>query len=77
MNTVGLQGIRTKTNNVMEMRTVLGIEAARETIINEMGEVMKDMDIDPRHVSFFFFSFLCFFSFFLGLPTIFKEYCRN
>lgn len=51
MNTDGIEGVRTKTNNVMEMRTVLGIEAARETIINEMGEVMKDMDIDPRHVS--------------------------
>ena len=51
MNTDGIEGVKTKTNNVMEMRTVLGIEAARETIINEMGEVMKDMDIDPRHVS--------------------------
>ncbi|KUL85806.1 hypothetical protein ZTR_07379 [Talaromyces verruculosus] len=50
MNTDGVEGVRTKTNNVMEMRAVLGIEAARETIINEMGEVMKDMDIDPRHM---------------------------
>lgn len=51
MNTVGINGMKTRTNNVMEVRAILGIEAARATIINEMGEVMKDMDIDPRHVS--------------------------
>jgi DNA-directed RNA polymerase III subunit RPC1 len=34
----------------MECRDVLGIEAARTTIAVEIGEVMKDMNIDPRHM---------------------------
>lgn len=50
MTTLGVDGLHTSTNNVMEMREVLGIEAARTTIIREIGEVMKDMDIDPRHM---------------------------
>lgn len=50
MTTVGVDGLRTTTNNVMEAREVLGIEAARSTIITEISEVMKDMDIDPRHM---------------------------
>ena len=50
MTTVGVDGLHTKTNNVMEAREVLGIEAARSTIITEISEVMKDMDIDPRHM---------------------------
>ena len=50
MNTDGVDGERTTTNSVMETRDVLGIEAARNTIINEIGAVMKGMDIDPRHM---------------------------
>ena len=50
MTTTGVDGLHTSTNNVMEMREVLGIEAARTTIIQEISEVMKDMDIDPRHM---------------------------
>ncbi|KAB8202923.1 hypothetical protein BDV34DRAFT_143405 [Aspergillus parasiticus] len=50
MNTIGVDGLHTSTNNVMEMREVLGIEAARTTIVREISEVMKDMDIDPRHM---------------------------
>ncbi|KAL4995659.1 hypothetical protein BDV10DRAFT_174333 [Aspergillus recurvatus] len=50
MNTVGIDGLRTRSNNVMETREVLGIEASRSTIIQEISEVMKDMDIDPRHM---------------------------
>ncbi|KAJ5220204.1 DNA-directed RNA polymerase III subunit RPC1 [Penicillium chermesinum] len=50
MTTVGVDGLHTRTNNVMEAREVLGIEAARSTIITEISEVMKDMDIDPRHM---------------------------
>lgn len=46
----GVNGLHTTTNNVMEARDVLGIEAARSTIIKEISEVMKDMDIDPRHM---------------------------
>ncbi|KAL9592773.1 MAG: hypothetical protein Q9179_006388, partial [Wetmoreana sp. 5 TL-2023] len=50
MNTDGVQGTATKTNSVMEMREVFGIEAARKTIIDEISLVMGDMDIDPRHM---------------------------
>ena len=50
MTTEGVDGKRTKTNSVMEMRDVLGIEAARKTIIDEIDVVMGDMDIDPRHM---------------------------
>lgn len=50
MTTEGVNGLATKTNSVMEMREVLGIEAARKTIIDEIQLVMGDMDIDPRHM---------------------------
>ncbi|KAI4161035.1 MAG: hypothetical protein LQ342_005198 [Letrouitia transgressa] len=50
MNTEGVRGAATRTNSVMEVRSVLGIEAARKTIIDEIGVVMGDMDIDPRHM---------------------------
>lgn len=50
MITDGVEGHNTRTNNIMEMRDVLGIEAARSTIIHEIGEVMSDMAIDPRHM---------------------------
>ncbi|KAF3761135.1 hypothetical protein M406DRAFT_47384 [Cryphonectria parasitica EP155] len=50
MTTEGVIGVQTRTNNVMEARDILGIEAARTTIANEIGEVMGDMGIDPRHM---------------------------
>ncbi|KAK5114578.1 hypothetical protein LTR85_010155 [Meristemomyces frigidus] len=50
MTTEGIDGYHTKTNSVMEIRDVLGIEAARSTIIKEIGDVMSGMDIDPRHM---------------------------
>lgn len=50
MNTEGVNGVATKTNSVMEVKNVLGIEAARKTIIDEIDIVMGDMDIDPRHM---------------------------
>lgn len=51
MNTDGVDGLRTKTNSILEVRDVLGIEAARKTIINEINAVMgAQMDIDPRHM---------------------------
>ena len=50
MTTEGVNGLATKTNSVMEMREVLGIEAARKTIIDEIDVVMGDMNIDPRHM---------------------------
>ena len=50
MNTIGVQGLHTTTNSVMETNEVLGIEAARYTIVKEINAVMGDMDIDPRHM---------------------------
>ena len=50
MTTEGVNGLATRTNSVMEMRDVLGIEAARKTIIDEISLVMGSMDIDPRHM---------------------------
>jgi DNA-directed RNA polymerase III subunit RPC1 len=50
MNTEGVIGTKTLTNNVMEAKEILGIEAARTTISKEIGDVMGDMGIDPRHM---------------------------
>ena len=50
MTTQGVNGSAARTNSVIEMREVLGIEAARTTIIDEISTVMGDMDIDPRHI---------------------------
>ncbi|KAM4065931.1 RNA polymerase rpb1 [Hirsutella rhossiliensis] len=50
MTTEGVIGTQTRSNNVMECRDILGIEAARTTIADEIGEVMGDMNIDPRHM---------------------------
>jgi DNA-directed RNA polymerase III subunit RPC1 len=50
MTTEGVDGASTKTNSVMEVCDVLGIEAARTSIIAEIGAVMRDMEIDPRHM---------------------------
>ena len=48
----GVIGEHTSSNHVIEVAQVLGIEAARLTIINEIQYTMKshDMNIDPRHV---------------------------
>jgi len=52
MITEGINGYKTKSNNVCEMYNVLGIEAARATIIAELDAVMgAQMDIDPRHMA--------------------------
>lgn len=50
MTTEGVIGTKTRSNNVMECKDVLGIEAARSTIAHEIGVVMGDMGIDPRHM---------------------------
>lgn len=49
---LGVVGEHTSSNHVIEVAQVLGIEAARRTIINEIQYTMKshDMIIDPRHV---------------------------
>lgn len=42
---------KTKTNNIFEIAEVLGIEAARQAIINEARTVIQDqgLDVDTRH----------------------------
>jgi DNA-directed RNA polymerase beta' subunit len=48
----GIDPVRTTTNDVFEIFRVLGIEAARMAIINEIKEVMEEqgLDVDYRHV---------------------------
>ncbi|PKY40391.1 beta and beta-prime subunits of DNA dependent RNA-polymerase [Rhizophagus irregularis] len=52
MTTEGIVGIETTSNNINEVHKVLGIEAARNTIIQEIQYTMgrHGMSIDPRHV---------------------------
>ncbi|OLL23653.1 DNA-directed RNA polymerase III subunit rpc1 [Neolecta irregularis DAH-3] len=52
MNTKGVVGEKRYTNHVMEMKDVLRIEAARNSIINEINTTMTShgMNIDPRHM---------------------------
>ncbi|CAJ0633518.1 5567_t:CDS:10 [Entrophospora sp. SA101] len=52
MTTEGIVGTETTSNNVNEVHKVLGIEAARNTIIQEIQYTMgrHGMNIDPRHV---------------------------
>ncbi len=44
----------TKSNDIFEMRKVFGIEAARQTIIDEASKVLNDqgLEIDARHIMF-------------------------
>lgn len=51
MNTEGVDPHHTHTNSVVETLQVLGIEAARSKIILEIGEVMKSLSVDPRHMA--------------------------
>ncbi|MEM0340603.1 MAG: DNA-directed RNA polymerase subunit A'' [Acidilobaceae archaeon] len=48
----GVDYRRTRTNNIFEIAEVLGIEAARAVIINEIMKVLQDsgLDVDVRHV---------------------------
>ncbi|KAJ3391532.1 hypothetical protein HDU92_008981 [Lobulomyces angularis] len=52
MNIDGIDGIRAKTNHTLELHKVLGVEAARESIISEIIHTMEShgMTIDRRHV---------------------------
>jgi DNA-directed RNA polymerase III subunit RPC1 len=52
MVTEGIVGEHTSSNHVIEVSQVLGIEAARRTIIDEIQYTMQShgMSIDPRHV---------------------------
>ena len=51
MGTAGVAGTRVKNNNIMEVASVLGIEAARATIIEQIQYTMSQhgMSIDSRH----------------------------
>lgn len=48
----GIVGTHTYSNHIIEMKSVLGIEAARGSIIKEVSTVMKShgMNVDPRHI---------------------------
>jgi DNA-directed RNA polymerase beta' subunit len=52
MTTLGIVGEHTISNHIIEVEKVLGIEAARRTIINEIQYTMSQhgMYIDPRHI---------------------------
>jgi len=51
LSTPGIDPSKTQTNSIMETKEVLGIEAARSKIITEIAEVMKELNIDPRHMA--------------------------
>ena len=53
MTTLGVDGKSTTSNHIIEMEKVLGIEAARATIMKEIHTTMDGhgLTIDPRHVS--------------------------
>jgi DNA-directed RNA polymerase subunit A" len=48
----GVDTARTTCNNIYEVEEVLGIEAARQAIINEVNKVLDNqgIDIDVRHI---------------------------
>ena len=52
MGTAGVDGNRTMSNDITEVNAVLGIEAARQSIQNEIGYVYSQygLGIDPRHL---------------------------
>ena len=52
MTTDGIVGEYATTNHIIETASVLGIEAARKNIIEEIKFIMSEhgMSIDPRHV---------------------------
>lgn len=52
MSTDGVVGTKTSTNHVLEVYEVLGIEAARSSIIGEIDYTMSKhgMSVDPRHI---------------------------
>ncbi|OWM68854.1 hypothetical protein CDL15_Pgr025041 [Punica granatum] len=52
MGTEGVNGRKTRSNHVMEIQQILGIEAARKSIIEEIQFIMSNhgMSIDIRHM---------------------------
>jgi len=53
MGAKGVAGERTKSTHIMEVEKTLGIEAARQTIVDEITSVMghHGMEVDARHVA--------------------------
>lgn len=53
MGTLGLKGEQTISNHVIEVEKILGIEAARRTIMKEIHDTMDGhgLTVDPRHVA--------------------------
>jgi DNA-directed RNA polymerase III subunit RPC1 len=49
---IGVVGTRTTSNHTIEVQKVLGIEAARLSIVNEINYTMSshDLNVDPRHM---------------------------
>lgn len=56
MATAGVKGREATSNHVMEMQQVLGIEAARSTIMKEIGDVLSNYGIAVDQVSHAWFS---------------------
>lgn len=52
LNIKGVDSTRTISNDIHEVEEILGIEAARSVIINEITDVLNDqgLDVDVRHV---------------------------
>ncbi|XP_073114015.1 DNA-directed RNA polymerase III subunit 1 [Elaeis guineensis] len=52
MGTPGIDGSKTKSNHIIEVQQTIGIEAARQCIINEIQYTMRNhgMSIDARHM---------------------------
>ncbi|MGC9072154.1 MAG: DNA-directed RNA polymerase subunit A'' [Acidilobus sp.] len=52
MRVDGVDATRVETNNIHEVAEVLGVEAARNTIIKEIMDVLQNsgLDVDVRHV---------------------------
>jgi DNA-directed RNA polymerase subunit A" len=48
----GVDGVRTTSNNLIEINKVLGIEAARQAVINEVNFVLQEqgVSVDIRHI---------------------------
>ena len=48
----GVYPTRTKTNNITEIAEVLGVEAARNSIINEANDTLREqgLTVDVRHI---------------------------
>lgn len=51
MGTVGVRGLKTTSNDIMETWKYLGVEAARSVIMGEIHKTMSShgMSIDARH----------------------------